>query len=1108
MNEFEENFDELPEEPLELDDLKSEDDEIPDKRELLTIRLFKKAIKEAEGNKNDFILASFAENVLPNMISQLVGATAKGGQFTEDRKAEGKNVERSRHDQSFISHLLNGLFPTYRILKKLKSPEIGTNRVKRQCGDIEVRIFITSYILHDFDKFPDFSIWLADNDSEGKFKERNWKDDPPHKSDAPNFGREYVRQKIQEFGLDYLLGEDWKIHIDDIVWLSHNAGVKWDSDRGLEIRGLREGRLDSRVRGVICDLVRLSDLFASIVKHPSDVESDGKSDKLPELLNDLSHGQLKFSYHTLSDNRGVLTNILNNALMEAHPQPYYTPLLYLPDGVVYLATTDAPAINVEDIPEQVIAKIKNLCANQLSKRQTGFSRDGKGLKFAEYYWLFFHIDELMKVSIDAARRILPDSKTASAGKRSESLQEFQKKGELPKEIDVVFGNEIQIDRLAEFGDILCRGIWGKWCDRVTNHQKQLPKAERKAIPNLDLTQNLAEYLGLSEEIPALKTIQTLKKTGGVPLDWYYLAAKYYQKNIGKDLAENLAVMEGMVNYSTRLVIPILEEFAIPDGWDDLRTYVSQVISLPTGAVVEPKPDSFLVELSRYNAAKVTGRGRENVCAMSSSSYTVTEQMESATLFAPQVYSNRQILFNAQAAKRQICSIWSVEIMLRQILMSKTNATGADFEGRKYRYLYLYPAYFFTPETNNFLQSAYNAITQTRFDAELRKHFISKEQVTEFGIENYQKVDDLLIKPNSQPEDDRTFKISYPDDETVTFFFIGLPPGREPTDTESWVMPAWLALALPLVMDVKVVASESPVPPFISGADFEQTVLLDGEHQAIHSLVRKDNYRLDSILPRKSEYFSPLNALTAAYCIHLEVNRKKDGNPDWGKLADLARDLETSPLYVFHYLSKWLRRQDKDKIPCVPVAKIRLYLELYHYFDSKGEIVNELRELTRLYRVFYRAKKRFAKANAILKPIDEASDVILKIDKALITSSESRVNKEILIDVVASRLSKLMNNVRRRAAEGKPTLAFVDGKWQPALNSEEERQAVGEFARYFVDVIFDGKFKCDRARLAGAQLNLIRDTCEYLYRLADDEERQANRQEEPDEIAELETEASV
>jgi len=366
----------------------------------------------------------------------------------------------------------------------------------------------------------------------------------------------------------------------------------------------------------------------------------------------------------------------------------------------------------------------------------------------------------------------------------------------------------------------------------------------------------------------------------------------------------------------------VEEFTLPDGWDDLRTYVQRVVSLPTGAIVPPVQDPFLTELDRYKAAKVTGRGRENVCAMSSSSYTVTEQMESATLFAPQVYSNRQILFNAQAAKRQICSIWSIEIMLRQILMNQTNATGGDFEGRKYRYLYLYPAYFFTPETNNFLQKAYSWIRRTRFDADIRRHLVPDRQPAQFSIENYQSIDSLLFQ--EETDKDQTFKLSYPK-EPLTFFFMALPPGRDATDTESWVMPSWLALALPLILDVKTVASESPVPPFISGADFEQTTVLDGAHQAITTLVKRDNYRLDAILPRQPNQFSPLNALSAAYCIHLEVNRKKDGDPDWGKLAALARDIETNPLYVFHYLSKLVRKLGWDT---APVEKIRLYQDFY------------------------------------------------------------------------------------------------------------------------------------------------------------------------------------
>ncbi|MBD2449865.1 type I-D CRISPR-associated protein Cas10d/Csc3 [Nostoc sp. FACHB-152] len=1103
MSEFDDN---LPEEVPDFETTEDEDDESPIKRELLTIRLFKEAVKKTQGNTGDRILEKFADYVLPNLIQQLAGATAKGGKFFEitvpiinaKRALEGKKPLRRDNagDQSIVAHLLNGLFPSYRILKKLQAEDINTNPVRRNCEEIQTSVFIVSYILHDYEKFPDYTDWLEKN-----LIKRNWEEEPPKKLDAPNLGRGYISKKILDFGLQHLLGEAWEELIDDIIEISSNAGVKNDADLGLVTRGLKpldDERLDSRIRQVLIDLVSLSDLFASVVKHPRDVE-DGR---LPTLLNKLSNHQLKLTYHSLSENRGILTNIFNNTLIAAHPQDFYTPLLYLPDGVVYLATVDAPPITIDTIPEQVIAKIKNLCAEKLKERQTGFNRDGKGFKFADYYWLFFDVVELMEVSIDAASRLLPDSKTASAEKRGESLQSYQAQGELPEYLNLQFPNEVRIDRLAEFGDILCRGIWGSWCEKINDWQKQFPKNQRKNIPDLDLTQKLAEYLELSAEIPAIRQIQSLKKTGGVPLDWYYLSAQYFRIHSGLSFAEILEVMKGMVNHAATLIRPILAEFQdMPDGWDDLKTYVNRIISLPTGAVIKPEPDSFLVELKRYNAAKITGRGRENVCAISSSAYTVTEQMESATLFAPQVYSNRQILFNAQAAKRQICSIWSIEIMLRQILMNQTNAVGADFESRKYRYLYLYPTYFFTPETNKFLQLAYNQFARTRFDAEMRKHFITENQVANFEIEDYLKVDSLLIKENLKPEDDRTFKISFPEHETLTFFFLGLPPGREHTDTESWVTPAWLALTLPLVLDVKVVASESPVPPFISGADFEETVLLDGEHQAIRSLIKKDNYRLDSILPRTSEKreFSPLNALTAAYSIHLEANRKKDGDPDWGKLADLARDLETSPLYVFHYLNKWLRKQ--DKIDSVSIAKIRLYQYLYYCFDHKGDNMTKLEELTKLYRRFYRAKSKgkSPKTNAILKPIDEAADVILKFEKAIASDNKS------LTEVVAARLAKLMNNVRRKEAEGQGAYDLVKGEMR-YLTSEEERQAVYKFAEYFVEVIFYECFKGDRARLSGTQLNLIKDTCEYLYRVADDEYWKNRKQNYPEDITDVDTDA--
>ncbi len=1067
-----------------------DDEEAIREPELLTIQLFKQAIAESAGNADDEILRDFSEFVLPNLMHQLVGATAKGGMFFERidarRKAEGKDPVRRDNagDQSLLAHLLNGFFPTYRILRYLKQKDLPRNQVKAYCGDLQCRVYITAYLLHDYEKFPDYQTWLIGN------RVTRTKDSPD-KRDAPNLGRDYIRRKILDFKLDRFLGNQWQDYIDDIIWISSNAGDKNDADLGLITRGLKpldDDRLDCRIRNVLVNLVKLSDRFASVIKHPRDAMSEGG---LSFILQNLSQDQFKFSYHSLSDNRGVLTNVVNNAVMELHSEEFYLPLLYLPDGVVYVAKSDAPTIDAALIPDQVVAKIKYLCADKLKETQTGFSRDGKGIKFADYYCLYFDIRSLMEVAVNAACRIISSVKTSSGAKRSASLNGFKLNGELPSDLNVEFGDDYRIDRLAEFGDLLCRRIWQGWRDRFNDWQKQQPKAARKTLPELDLTQKLAEHLGLSDAISNLRAVQSIKNTGGVPLDWYYLAAQHNQRNRELEDSQVREIMEGMVTVAADLIQPLIEQVTLPDGWDDLRTYVSRIVTLPTGAVVSPETDPFLLELDRYQAAKITtGRGRESVCAMSSSAYTVTEQMESATLFAPQVYSNRQILFNVQAAKRQICSIWSIEIMLRQILMNQTNATGGDFEGRKYRYLYLYPAYFFTPETNTFLQKAYSYIRKTKFDADVRKHLVTDQNEAKFSIENYQKVDSLLISETS--ERDQTFKLSYPPKQPLTFFFMAIPPGRDATDTESWVMPAWLAFALPIVLDVKVVASESPVPPFISGAEFEKTTILDGVHQAISSLIKqeKDGTRLDAIAP--SDQFSPLNALSAAYCIHLEVNRKKDGDPDWGKLAALARDLETSPLYVFHYLTKLVRKLEWDS---PPISKIKLYLDFYHCFDSEGKDMTQLRELTQLYRKFYRAKSQYAKPNAVLKPIDEAADAILKFDKALASDTEA------LTEVVGGKLAQLMVNVRRKTAEGKPTLIFVDGKWKPALTSEQERKAIYDFAQFFVKEIFEGAFKGDRARLAGTQLNLIRNTCDYLYRLEDDLDRQSVPQPEPEDLPE-------
>ncbi len=1064
-------------------DTESSNRTIETPQSLLTLNLLRDAIQAQ--NPDDPVMQDFGEYVVPNLLQFAIGVTAKGGKFfdhlDQQREAEGKEKVRRDNatDQSLNTHLLNGVFPANLIQKRLKT--LNTT-VQRVVGERERRLVIAAFILHDFEKFPDVP-----------------KD---CRKLSLNEHRQIIDQKVRQLGLDSFINpgdpDTYSEYIDDLLCMAYNAQRRWDTNWNFSEYGLNPVLRDRTLR-CLSELTCLADSLASIVKHPQDATNP----RLKELIHSLSDGQLTFTYHSIAENRGVLTNVVNNALIQIHQtHPDIEPLLYLPTGVIYVAHRHAPAISLAGLSDKVVARIKSLCREQLRLRQTGFGRDGKGMKYADYYQLFFDESGLMEVALDATLRILNPNKPSVAKSRSDNLVKFQQQGILSADYDFKFGDDIRIDQLAEFGDLVSRKIWGERVNQIEAARKQnksLPE-----LPHLDLVHKLAEYWHLGEYLPPIREIQQINQrlkqkklkgnTGGVPYEWYFLAAKYLQKHPGLETIRDTG--EELIAYITALIQPLISEYQLPDGWDDLRLWLERVVMLPSHRDDKATVDVFLAELATYQAAKKSGRGRQLICSISHSPYTVTEQMESAVLFTPQVYTNKQMLGGSNA-KRNISSIAGIEMMLRQILMNQTQAVGKRFEDGKYRYLYFYPTYYFTPETNKFLQKAYNGIAQTRFNTQIRNHFISQELRADLSRSRYQTVDMFLIQDTFEPGRDRTFKLAYPDDQPMTFYFMAIPPGRDSTDTESWVMPSWLGLAFPMILDVKTVVSESPIPPFTDGAAFEETVFLDSAPPAFRALVKRDRFRLDYILEgwmeNGIEYPAPLNVLTAAYAIHLDINAKsgKSGyDPNWGRLTELAKDFETSPLYVFSYLNRWVRSQTHDT---APLNKVRLYayqfypcFDPYTYYDPEREelivteksSLNHPKRLMQLYRQFYRANKRYnPKANAVLKPIDIAADTILKADTTVFQG-------ETLVMAVAAEVFKLMDRVHGSTAEGRWVIS----------NREKERQAIVEFAHYFVVEVFDKALRCDRARLAGRQLNLIRDTCEFLYRLEDDKENR-QRQEE-------------
>ncbi|MFM6899547.1 MAG: type I-D CRISPR-associated protein Cas10d/Csc3, partial [Microcystis panniformis] len=184
--------------------------------------------------------------------------------------------------------------------------------------------------------------------------------------------------------------------------------------------------------------------------------------------------------------------------------------------------------------------IKSLCSGELQRKQTGFGRDGKGMKYADYYRQFFDDAELMRAALNATLRILSDNKASVAGSRSENLIKFQQQGVLSTDYDFHCQDDIRIDRLAEFGDVVTRKIWGDRLEKIEQArklQKNLP-----APPDLDLISEIAHYWNLENYLPQIRAIkcinESLKKlklkgnTGGVPYEWYYLAARYLKQHPG------------------------------------------------------------------------------------------------------------------------------------------------------------------------------------------------------------------------------------------------------------------------------------------------------------------------------------------------------------------------------------------------------------------------------------------------------------------------------------------------------------------------------------------------------------------------------------------------
>lgn len=994
---------------------------------------------------DDTVLTDFARYVVGPLCEYFGMKAAKGGAFFRMKQEEGaKNTERYGRDQTLRAHLINGMLPARHIAKLLHEWKA---QPMRHWDETVERLFIAGYMLHDFTKIDAAEKALLD----AGFR----KLEAPSERQIPTL-EAIFREWCGKLGLDAFLepvgGVERLLH--DLIYVACNTQRYSGTAHAGTL--LPDTALTANQDMLATNVSYLADLLAYVAASPRELVAHSTiKEALIKLAFKPSAPEkvaAKLVYHHVAENRGLLLNFIHNATLDVLRDEARVPLLFAPSGVVYLQRYDAPPMPArEALTQQIVSEIRFQVADKLVKKKKAIKLGKDGLRTDSVYRDAFDLREFVVASPRLAELV-----RNNAPQYMEKLVTLGYPGGANLPTYSTDKKDPRLRQMAEWASLLEIEFEARAPDLLAPfHQFVL---ERWQLDDL------------AEEFDINRAYKPARNEGtGIRYYWYWAAAHALARSkpgiSPEEVWENLAQISDEL---AALLPEALPKTALPNEgiWLDLTDYVSRVLTFSGTEIAQLWQRD---ELTRYARAKA-GRGGA-ICAICGDTYTTRKPAETAVAFQPGVYTAR-IRIGASDNKRNLCSICALEQLLRQLFVDNLDS-GGTAEEQRIRYLAFYPSYFFTPETLQLMYRVYKRLVGLRLsDKELRAAL--NAQASNGAAHNghskhpledatfWQRLDNFLIPAERESESKRVLR--YSEGAQGTFLMVGLRNFNDPTDVESWVLPAFLSLVLPVCLDVKVVASDSGVPLLLEAGELPETVWFDGAHAAIQALVvdptRKDaRMRLDV-----DEVMPALARLAAAYLIHLDTEYDPP-DENWRRLPPIAHDLTTSPLYVFHYLSKQAR-DDKRTTP-IGAAQLRRYVSFAEsVFNQQGDVrMSHARELVLLYRQFYRAKN-FDNANSVLRPLSVVSDALLVADPRLFS------DKDALVEVAYGELYRFMDRVSSGQA---------DGRFPKGVSASERDQAMRLFCQKFVQDIFIGVFKQDVAALRGKQLNLLRSACEAIYR---------------------------
>ncbi|GAB4212827.1 MAG: hypothetical protein OHK0022_49150 [Roseiflexaceae bacterium] len=885
-----------------------------------------------------------------------------------------------KQGQRLYAHVLNGIC----VLEQL--------RQLLDLSEIETRILFTAYTLHDLNKVVT--------------------DGPRNYGDLVTPDR--VRDELLERKLDLFFPE-YETYLEDIVSLmrGHSGHHHHGAERLDRTRGPRYG-LGSLDR--IDDLLNLiraadtSDLAHSLDEHKH-------LDTFRSHLNKTAEAQYNVVTHRLGENRGILTNLIHNAVVDELRSQKLIPLLFFPDGVAYLIERGQPFVPDDGLLQRIAARIASALAGLTARkfdefidvRPLGIRIAPKCLELGlPFRTLLNAVDAIIQ-----RRTFKPDVLAENARRRA---QERLAGSALAPEQRAVVEEWLAGPLVAQEQTRL------RLAEHIRTYYIFLNEHFKQAVK--DPWARLYDLLEVpAEKRPLYEVFDARQDRSYVLVDALALSGDEVWARIERDGAS------------------LLGETARSDPREALfAEYLRLNLSF---SAPEQRPPEFSGYLKQYVSAQY------RQCVMCSSPFATADWMKPDVReeIAVNTFSNR-LRAGPGEPKKRICPICQIQFLLEKLVFE-------EVRGEQVLYLHLFP-YSFMPEALiNGLRNRMRSILLA--DDQARTLFLRPEDW--IGKNSDQLPLFVTRTAKGTPHPYGMYVPRYPESIGNLIILPLNPPGDN--DTERFVYTLQQAMLLQRDLGMKVLISRSPVAPLESGSLAD--LYIDNPPLACRGLVSRNDF--PAFADQTTNTPGPLTDLwEQVHALHRIKRVLYVAGSERDPLVALIRALGDHPLAVFfaadRLLEERIRKDRKLTNPGFMRAGLAATIlpDLRTLSELRGGsavalLSEQLQALAEIASDHWLRGKTWSK-NSLMTPLDE---VFKKLNHRSAAFDEQALRAVIINDI--------FEYLYRIANEG----------YKPGAH---KREGIKYFVDVFFDQIYAETYRRNLARLL-ADERMLRSAF-YLY----------------------------